>query len=43
MKIFCSEEGDRLKLKFAYDEKIVQVIRNIQGREYNPYSTGNIK
>lgn len=37
MKIFCSEEGDRLKLKFAYDEKIVQVIRNIQGREYNPY------
>lgn len=36
MKIFCAKEGDQLKLKFAYDEKIVQIIRNIKGREYNP-------
>ena len=36
MKIFCTKEGDKLKLKFPYDEKIVQVIRNIKDREYNP-------
>jgi len=35
--MFCTEEGNRLKLKFAYDEEIVQSIRNIKGREYNPY------
>ena len=37
MKIFCSEEGERLKLKLNYDEKAIQIIRNIKGREYNPY------
>jgi len=34
MKMFCTEEGGRLKLKFDYDEKTVQVIKNIKGREY---------
>jgi len=32
--MFCTEEGGRLKLKFDYDEKTVQVIKNIKVREY---------
>ena len=37
MKMFCTEEGGRLKLKFDYDEKTVQIVKNIKGREYNPH------
>lgn len=37
MKIFCTEDGDRLKLKFDYDPETLQIIRNIKGRKYNPY------
>ncbi len=36
MKIFCSEEGGWLRLKLDYDEKSIQLIRSIKGREYNP-------
>lgn len=36
MNIFCIEEGSRLKLMFDYDEKIVQIIKDIKGRQYNP-------
>lgn len=36
MKIYCTEEGDKLKLKFSYNEKAIQLIRNIKGRIYYP-------
>lgn len=35
MKIYCTEEGDKLRLNFAYDVRIVRIIRYIKYSKFH--------